>query len=39
MGFGHFAHVVQRRLDMTYIVANNGANGLTKGQPAATSDR
>lgn len=39
IGFGQFAHVVRRRLNMTYIVANNGVYGLTKGQTAATADR
>lgn len=39
IGFGQFAHVVRRRLDMTYIVANNGVYGLTKGQTAATAER
>ncbi len=39
IGFGQFAHVVRRSLNMTYIVANNGVYGLTKGQTAATADR
>lgn len=39
IGMGQFAHVVRRRLDMTYIVANNGVYGLTKGQTAATADK
>lgn len=39
IGLGQFAHVVRRRLDMTYIVANNGVYGLTKGQTAATAER
>ena len=39
IGPGQFAHVVRRRLDMTYIVANNGVYGLTKGQTAATVER
>lgn len=39
IGLGQFAHVVRRRLDMTYIVANNGVYGLTKGQAAATADK
>lgn len=39
IGLGQFAHVVRRKLNMTYIVANNGAYGLTKGQPSATADR
>ena len=39
IGLGQFAHVVRRKLNMSYIVANNGAYGLTKGQPSATADR
>lgn len=39
IGMGQFAHVVRRRLNMLYIVANNGVYGLTKGQTSATSDR
>ncbi len=39
IGFGQFAHVVRRRLNMLYLVANNGVYGLTKGQTAPTSDR
>jgi len=39
IGPGQFAHVVRRRLDMAYIVANNGVYGLTKGQTAATVER
>lgn len=39
IGFGQFAHVVRRRLNMTYIVMNNGCYGLTKGQFSATNDK
>jgi len=39
IGFGQFAHVVRRQLNMVYIVANNGVYGLTKGQLAATADK
>jgi 2-oxoglutarate ferredoxin oxidoreductase subunit beta len=39
IGLGQFAHVVRRRLNMTYIVENNGTYGLTKGQFSATNDR
>ena len=39
IGFGQFAHVVRRQLNMVYMVANNGVYGLTKGQLAATSDK
>ncbi|MEH6472524.1 MAG: 2-oxoacid:ferredoxin oxidoreductase subunit beta [Halopseudomonas sp.] len=38
IGMGQFAHVVRRRLNMLYIVANNGVYGLTKGQTSATAD-
>ena len=37
IGLGQFAHVVRRRLNMTYLVANNGVYGLTKGQFSATA--
>ena len=39
IGFGQFAHVVRRNLNMSYIVENNGCYGLTKGQDSATADR
>jgi len=39
IGLGQFCHAVRRRLDMTYIVENNGTYGLTKGQSSATNDR
>lgn len=39
IGLGQFAHVVRRRINMTYIVDNNGTYGLTKGQFSATNDR
>ena len=38
IGLGQFAHVVRRRLNMVYIVDNNGTYGLTKGQFSATND-
>lgn len=38
IGMGQFAHVVRRRLNMVYIVMNNGCYGLTKGQDSATAD-
>lgn len=37
IGFGQFAHVIRRQLNMMYIVANNGVYGLTKGQSSATA--
>lgn len=39
IGIGGFVHAVRRRLNMTYIVENNGAYGLTKGQFSATNDK
>ena len=38
IGFGQFAHVMRRGVNMTYIVMNNGVYGLTKGQFSATAD-
>ena len=39
IGFGQFAHVMRRGVNMTYIVENNGVYGLTKGQFSATADK
>ena len=39
IGLGQFAHIVRRRIDMLYIVDNNGTYGLTKGQFSATNDK
>ncbi|HRD76173.1 MAG TPA: 2-oxoacid:ferredoxin oxidoreductase subunit beta [Hyphomicrobiaceae bacterium] len=39
IGLGQFAHAVRRKLNMTYIVENNGCYGLTKGQFSATNDK
>jgi len=39
IGLGQFAHAVRRRLNLTYIVENNGTYGLTKGQFSATNDK
>jgi 2-oxoglutarate ferredoxin oxidoreductase subunit beta len=39
IGLGQFAHAVRRKLNMTYIVMNNGCYGLTKGQFSATNDK
>ncbi len=39
IGLGQFAHVVRRRINMLYIVDNNGTYGLTKGQFSATNDK
>jgi len=39
IGLGQFCHVVRRRLNMVYIVENNGCYGLTKGQFSATNDK
>jgi len=38
IGLGQFSHVIRRRLNMLYMVANNGVYGLTKGQTSATAD-
>lgn len=38
IGLGQFAHAIRRRLNMLYIVENNGCYGLTKGQFSATTD-
>jgi 2-oxoglutarate ferredoxin oxidoreductase subunit beta len=39
IGFGQFAHIVRRRINMLYLVDNNGTYGLTKGQFSATNDK
>jgi 2-oxoglutarate/2-oxoacid ferredoxin oxidoreductase subunit beta len=39
IGLGQFCHAMRRRLNMVYIVENNGTYGLTKGQFSATNDR
>ena len=39
IGLGQFAHAVRRRVNMLYLVDNNGTYGLTKGQFSATNDR
>ena len=39
IGIGQFAHIVRRKVNMLYIVDNNGTYGLTKGQFSATNDR
>ena len=39
IGLGQFAHIVRRRINMCYIVDNNGTYGLTKGQFSATNDK
>lgn len=39
IGLGQFGHIVRRRINMVYIVDNNGTYGLTKGQFSATNDR
>ncbi len=38
IGMGQFKHVIRRNLPLTYIIANNGTYGLTKGQLSATSE-
>lgn len=39
IGIGQFAHIVRRRVNMLYVVDNNGTYGLTKGQFSATNDK
>ncbi len=39
IGLGQFCHIVRRRINMLYLVANNGTYGLTKGQLSATADQ
>ncbi|HXX39554.1 MAG TPA: 2-oxoacid:ferredoxin oxidoreductase subunit beta [bacterium] len=39
IGLGQFAHCLRRRVNMVYVVENNGVYGLTKGQFSATADR
>ncbi|MFK7915462.1 MAG: 2-oxoacid:ferredoxin oxidoreductase subunit beta [Pseudomonadales bacterium] len=39
IGMGQFAHIVRRRINMLYMVDNNGTYGLTKGQFLATNDK
>jgi len=39
IGMGQFAHIMRRRINMLYIVDNNGTYGLTKGQFSATNDK
>ena len=38
IGMGQFIHLIRRNVNMTYLVANNGCYGLTKGQDSATAD-
>jgi len=38
IGMGQFIHLIRRNVNMTYIVANNGCYGLTKGQDSATAE-
>jgi 2-oxoglutarate ferredoxin oxidoreductase subunit beta len=39
IGFGQFAHVIRRNLNMLYLIENNGVYGLTKGQFSASADK
>jgi 2-oxoglutarate ferredoxin oxidoreductase subunit beta len=39
IGLGQFCHIIRRRINMVYIVENNGTYGLTKGQFSATNDK
>jgi 2-oxoglutarate ferredoxin oxidoreductase subunit beta len=38
IGLGQFAHALRRKLNMLYIIENNGVYGLTKGQFSASAD-
>lgn len=38
IGLGQFMHALRRRLNMLYIIENNGVYGLTKGQFSALAD-
>ncbi len=38
-GWGHFAHIIRRNIDMTLVVHNNMVLGLTTGQTTATSQK
>jgi 2-oxoglutarate ferredoxin oxidoreductase subunit beta len=38
IGFGQFAHVIRRNVNMLYMCENNGVYGLTKGQFSASAD-
>jgi len=38
IGLGQFVHSIRRGVHMTYVVANNGVYGLTRGQFSATAD-
>lgn len=37
IGLGGFLHMIRRNINITYIIADNGVYGLTKGQFSATS--
>ncbi|MCB9229746.1 MAG: 2-oxoacid:ferredoxin oxidoreductase subunit beta [Deltaproteobacteria bacterium] len=38
IGLGQFIHALRRRLNMLYLIENNGIYGLTKGQFSALAD-
>src|SRR5438874_12519216 len=38
IGIGQFVHLMRRNLRLIYIIEDNGAYGLTKGQFSATAD-
>lgn len=38
IGLGQFAHALRRKLNMLYLIENNGVYGLTKGQFSASAD-
>src|SRR5438445_3592280 len=39
IGLGQFAHVMRRRVNMSYMLENTGVYGLTKGQFSSPSDQ
>jgi 2-oxoglutarate ferredoxin oxidoreductase subunit beta len=39
IGMGQFKHICRRNIPFTYIIANNGVYGLTKGQFSATAEK
>lgn len=39
IGMGQLVHAIRRQVQMSYIIANNGVFGLTKGQFSASADK
>ena len=38
IGLGHLSQAIRRNVHLTYVIANNGVYGLTKGQLSAPAD-